>query len=84
MTGFHHGLEAAAGPQSLCLSCNACETVCPAGIPLPRQILDVRSMVVDEFGIKEPKRTVLALYARPKSSDLALEDRPPPATAGRS
>jgi L-lactate dehydrogenase complex protein LldF len=73
VTGFHHGLEAAAGPQSLCLSCNACETVCPAGIPLPRQILDVRSMVVDEFGIKEPKRTVLALYARPKTADLALK-----------
>jgi len=73
VTGFHHGLEAAAGPQSLCLSCNACETVCPAGIPLPRQILDVRSLVVDEFGIKEPKRTVLALYARPKTADLALK-----------
>src|SRR5215211_5275902 len=73
VTGFHHGLEAASGPQSLCLSCNACETVCPAGIPLPRQILDVRSMVVEEFGIKEPKQTILALYARPKSSDLALK-----------
>jgi L-lactate dehydrogenase complex protein LldF len=73
VTGFHHGLDAAAGPQSLCLSCNACETVCPAGIPLPRQILDVRSRVVDNFGIKEPKRTVLALYARPMSSDLALK-----------
>ena len=84
VTGFHHGLDAAAGPQSLCLSCNACETVCPAGIPLPRQILDVRSMVVDEFGIKEPKRTVLALYARPKSCRSGVEDRPPPATASRS
>ena len=73
VTGFHHGLEAAAGPQSLCLSCNACETVCPAGIPLPRQILDVRSMVVDEFGIKEPKRTILSLYARPKTADLGLK-----------
>src|SRR4051812_6774331 len=73
VTGFHHGLDAAAGPQSLCLSCNACETVCPAGIPLPRQILDIRSMVVREFGIKEPKRTILALYARPKTSDLALK-----------
>ena len=73
VTGFHHGLEAAAGPQSLCLSCNACETVCPAGIPLPRQILDVRSLVVDELGIKEPKRTVLALYARPKTAALALK-----------
>src|SRR5215203_5689775 len=73
VTGFHHGLAAAAGPQSLCLSCNACETVCPAGIPLPRQILDVRAMVVDEFGIKEPKRTILSLYARPKTSNVALK-----------
>ena len=73
VTGFHHGLDAAAGPQSLCLSCNACETVCPVGIPLPRQILDVRSMVVEEYGVKEPKGTFLSLYARPKSSDLALK-----------
>ena len=73
VTGFHHGIDAAAGPQSLCLSCNACETVCPAGIPLPRQILDVREMVVERFGIKEPKRTILALYARPKTSNLALK-----------
>src|ERR671913_2486393 len=73
VTGFHHGLEAAAGPQSLCLSCNACETVCPAGIPLPRQILDVRAMVVERFGIKQPKRTILALYARPKTSNVALK-----------
>ena len=73
VTPFHHGLGAAAGPQSLCLSCNACETVCPVGIPLPRQILDVRGMVVEAFGIKEPKRSILALYARPKTSDLALK-----------
>ena len=70
VTGFHHGLDAAAGPQSLCLSCNACETVCPVGIPLPRQILDVRALVVDRFGIKQPKRTILALYARPTTTRL--------------
>jgi L-lactate dehydrogenase complex protein LldF len=73
VTAFHHGLGAAAGPQSLCLSCNACETVCPAGIPLPRQILDVRKMVVDEYGIKEPKKAILDLYARPKAANLALK-----------
>ena len=73
VTAFHHGLEAAAGPQSLCLSCNACETVCPAGIPLPRQILDVRSLVVSEFGMKEPKKAILSLYSRPKSAQIALK-----------
>ncbi len=35
MTAMHHGLEHAAGPQSLCVSCNACEMVCPAEIPIP-------------------------------------------------
>jgi len=44
-TAFHHGLEAAAGPQSLCVSCGACATVCPVEIPLPVQILEVRERV---------------------------------------
>ena len=65
VTPFHHGLDAAAGPQSLCLSCNACETVCPVGIPLPRQILDVRRMVVEGKGLSLVKRLVLSVYARP-------------------
>ena len=73
VTGFHHGLDAVAGPQSLCLSCNACETVCPVEIPLPRQILDVRAMVDDAFGIKQPKATILSLYARPKITTLGLK-----------
>jgi len=43
--GFHHGWEAATGPQSLCVSCGACAKVCPAEIPLPQQILAVRAKV---------------------------------------
>jgi iron-sulfur cluster protein len=73
VTGFHHGLDAVAGPQSLCLSCNACETVCPVDIPLPRQILDVRAMVDDAYGIKQPKATILSLLARPKVTSLGLK-----------
>ena len=46
-TAFHHGLDAAAGPQSLCVSCGACATVCPVSIPLPRQILEVRRLVTE-------------------------------------
>jgi L-lactate dehydrogenase complex protein LldF len=71
VTPFHHGLDAIAKPQSLCLSCNACETVCPAGIPLPRQILDVRKMVVAKKGLPIAKRVVLDVYARPRAFDAA-------------
>ena len=84
VTGFHHGLEAAAGPQSLCLSCNACETVCPAGIPLPRQILDVRSMVVDRVRHQGAEADDSRPLCPTKDLRPGVEDRPPPATAGRS
>ncbi len=65
-TPFHHGLEHAAGPQSLCVSCNACQTVCPVDIPLPRQILDVRRKVVETYGLPWPKRLLLAVWSRPR------------------
>jgi len=57
VTQFHHGLDAIAKPQSLCLSCNACETVCPVGIPLKQ-------------GLATPKKIVFTIYASPKAVDL--------------
>ena len=71
VTQFHHGLDAIAKPQSLCLSCNACETVCPVGIPLPQQIIDVRKMVVQRQGLPKVKRAVLDVYSRPRAFDAA-------------
>jgi L-lactate dehydrogenase complex protein LldF len=65
VTPFHHGLEADAGPQSLCVSCNACETVCPVEIPLPNLILDVRRRVVEKKGLHWIKKIVFWLMARP-------------------
>ena len=81
VTPFFNTLDDIAKPQSLCLSCNACETVCPVGIPLPRQILDVRKMVVEKKGLPLAKRVVLDVYARRSSFGLAtrisaLADRP--------
>ncbi|HWV35996.1 MAG TPA: LUD domain-containing protein, partial [Thermomicrobiales bacterium] len=73
VTPFFHGIEAAAGPQSLCLSCNACETVCPVEIPLARQILDVRQMVVAEKGMKPVKQAILTGYSHPKLVNLLLK-----------
>jgi L-lactate dehydrogenase complex protein LldF len=65
-TPFHHGLDAAAGPQSLCFSCNACATVCPVSIPLPRLILDVRRRVLESAGLPFVKRLVLGVWKRPR------------------
>jgi L-lactate dehydrogenase complex protein LldF len=73
VTPFLNGLEHAAGPQSMCLSCNACETVCPVEIPLPRQILDVRAMVAAEKGMKQPKGAILAAYSHARLMNLLLK-----------
>ncbi|HEX6480851.1 MAG TPA: LUD domain-containing protein [Ktedonobacteraceae bacterium] len=72
VTPFHHGLEADAGPQSLCVSCNACETVCPVEIPLPNLILDVRSRVVEAKGLPWLKKVIFGVMARPRLFDLAI------------
>jgi len=71
-TAFHHGLDAAAGPQSLCFSCNACATVCPVSIPLPRLILDVRRRVADRAGMKLRTRLALGVWARPRLFSAVL------------
>jgi iron-sulfur cluster protein len=42
LTPFHHGLEHADLPNTLCTQCNACQEICPVDIPLPRQILEHR------------------------------------------
>jgi iron-sulfur cluster protein len=70
VSGFHHGLDSIAKAQSLCLSCNACEMVCPVEIPLPRQILDVRKMVVETQELSPIKRMVLAVYSRPDAVNV--------------
>jgi L-lactate dehydrogenase complex protein LldF len=72
VTPFHHGLEADAGPQSLCVSCNACETVCPVEIPLPNLILDVRSRVVEAKGLPWLKKVIFGAMARPSVFDIAV------------
>jgi L-lactate dehydrogenase complex protein LldF len=67
MTAMHHGLENAAGPQSLCVSCNACEMVCPAEIPIPELILEIRARAVQEFGLPRAKEMGVSRWSDPKS-----------------
>ncbi len=69
MTAMHHGLEHAAGPQSLCASCNACEMVCPAEIPIPRLILDVRERATEAFGLPALKSFAISRWTDPKRGE---------------
>lgn len=67
MTAMHHGLNNAAGPQSLCVSCNACEMVCPAEIPIPRLILNVRERVAEQYGLPRLKEMAVSRWSEPSS-----------------
>ncbi len=71
-TPFHHGIEHDAGPQSLCVSCNACQTVCPVDIPLPRQILDARAWAVREEGMPVIERAAVEVWSRPRLAQAGL------------
>jgi len=65
---FHHGKESIDLPQSLCTQCNACEEVCPVGIPLPSQILEHRQRASKTVR----KRVLLDLWSRPELAKRAL------------
>ncbi len=65
-TAWHHGVEAASGPQSLCFSCNACEPVCPVSIPVPRLILEVRELATRGKPQPLSKRVGMAVLEGPE------------------
>ena len=68
LTPFHHGLDEADLPNTLCTQCNACQEICPVDIPLPRQILEHRRK-----GRKSlRKKAVLGLWKRPELADRLL------------
>jgi L-lactate dehydrogenase complex protein LldF len=68
LTPFHHGLEQADLPNTLCTQCNACQEICPVDIPLPRQILEHRRK-----GRKSlRKKALLGVWKRPELADRLL------------
>src|SRR2546425_6305977 len=68
LTPFHHGLDKADLPNTLCTQCNACQEICPVDIPLPRQILEHRRK-----GRKSlRKKALLGVWERPALADTLL------------
>ncbi|TMG45558.1 MAG: 4Fe-4S dicluster domain-containing protein [Chloroflexi bacterium] len=73
LTPFHHGLDTADLPNTLCVQCNACQEICPVDIPLPRQILEHR-----RAGRKSlRKRAVLGVWKRPQLADRLMRAAAP-------
>ena len=68
LTPFHHGDDADDLPNSLCTQCNACEEICPVGIPLPRQILEHRRRARKSIG----KRALVELWSHRRLAGAAL------------
>ncbi len=68
LTPFHHGVDQADLPNTLCTQCNACQDICPVDIPLPRQILEHRRQ-----GRKTlRKKVLLGVWKRPELADRVL------------
>jgi iron-sulfur cluster protein len=73
LTPFHHGMDAADLPNTLCTQCNACQDICPVDIPLPRQILEHR-----RSGRKSlRKRALLGVWERPELADRLIRTAAP-------
>ncbi|MEA2629281.1 MAG: L-lactate dehydrogenase complex protein LldF [Chloroflexota bacterium] len=68
LTPFHHGIDKADLPNTLCTQCNACQEICPVDIPLPRQILEHR-----RHGRKSlRKKALLGVWKRESVADQVL------------
>ena len=73
LTPFHHGIDKADLPNTLCTQCNACQEVCPVDIPLPRQILEHR-----RSGRKSlRKKALLGVWKHPDLADGLLRAAAP-------
>jgi L-lactate dehydrogenase complex protein LldF len=73
LTPFHHGLEDADLANTLCTQCNACQEICPVGIPLPRQILEHRRK-----GRKSlRKQAVVGMWKRPQLANALMRAAAP-------
>lgn len=72
LTAFHHGLEKARDPASLCLGCMACREVCPARIDIPQLVLRLKSLIAEKKGLPWTDRFVYGAFLKhPRRLDAA-------------
>lgn len=74
LTAFHHGLEKARDPASLCLGCMTCREVCPARIDIPQLVLRLKSLIAEKKGLPWTERfTYSAFLKHPQRLDAAAK-----------
>ncbi len=73
LTAFMHGLDKAKDIAELCMGCMACKDVCPVRIDIPRMIMHLKAMAVEEEGLPWKRRIVFgAVLKHPKRLDRTL------------
>ncbi len=74
LTAFHHGLDRARDPASLCLGCMACKEACPARIDIPQLVLKLRSLVAEKEGLPWVDRFAYRTFLKhPQRLDAAAK-----------
>ncbi len=74
LTAFHHGLDKARGPTSLCLGCMACKEACPARIDIPQLVLRLKAMIADKKGLPLLDRFIYGTFLKhPQRLDSAAK-----------
>jgi len=56
LTAFLHGLDKAKDIAELCMGCMACKDACPVLIDIPRMVIHLKAMQVEEKGLSWKKR----------------------------
>jgi len=64
--------ETVRGHLDRCLGCRACETACPAGVPYGHLLEATRATLTERHPLPLAARLMLAVFARPRLSALAM------------
>jgi len=74
LTAFHHGLEKARDPASLCLGCMACRDACPARIDIPQLLLRLKATIAEKKGLPWTEHFIYSTFLKhPQRMDAAAK-----------